>query len=111
LNGQWSGITSAQFIVDQPTAYINGTVSGRLGAGIAGAIVYTNTSVSTITDETGFYSLSLTNGTYRLTATKEPEYYMNSSVIVTVTAFTTVTQDIILTAKPTGDISGKVAAN
>jgi hypothetical protein len=108
LNGQWSGITSAQFIVDQPTAYINGTVSGRLGAGIAGAIVYTNTSVSTITDETGFYSLSLTNGTYQLTESMEPEYYINSSVIVTVEAFSTVTQDIILTAKPTGNITGRV---
>jgi len=39
---------------------------------------------------------------------KGAEYYPNSSVIVTVTAFTTITQDIILTAKPTGNITGMV---
>ena len=82
LNGQWSDISSMQFIVNQPKGYANGTVSGSLG-NIIGATVMTNTSVSTITDQNGKYSLNLTNGTYRLTASKEPEYYSNSSVIVT----------------------------
>ncbi|MFZ3385237.1 MAG: hypothetical protein WA144_15060 [Candidatus Methanoperedens sp.] len=108
LNGQWSGIISAQFSVNQPTGYNNGTVSGRLDNGLAGAIVSTNTSVSTTTNETGFYSLSLTNGTYRLTASKEPEYYSNSSLIVTVIARTNITTNIILDLKPTGNITGKV---
>jgi len=107
LNGQWSVISGAQFTVNQPKGYANGTVSGSLG-NIIGATVMTNTSVSTTTDQYGKYSLNLTNGTYRLTASKEPEYYPNSSVIVTVTAYTTVTRDIILATKPKGNITGKV---
>jgi hypothetical protein len=108
LNGQWSGVSTTQFIVKQPLGYDNGTIYGTLGATLAGAKVSTDTGISTTTNGTGFYSLSLANGTYHLTASKEPEYYPNSSVSVTVTAFTTVTQDIILTAKPTGNITGKV---
>ena len=108
LNGQWSSIISAQFNVNQPTGYGNGTVYGILDKKIAGAIVSTNTSVSVTTDQNGAYSLSLPEGTYQLTASKEPEYYPNSSVVVTVTAYTTVNQDIILTPKPTGNITGAV---
>jgi len=108
LNGQWSGVYNTQFIVNQPEGYDNGTVYETLGVRLAGAIVSTDTGMFTTTNETGFYSLSLANGTYHLTASKEPEYYPNSSVVVTVTAFTTITQDIILTAKPKGNITGKV---
>jgi hypothetical protein len=108
LNGQWSGVSTTQFTVKQPEGYDNGTVYGSLGTKLAGAIVSTDTGITTTTNGTGFYSLSLTNGTYHLTASKEPEYYPNSSVVVNVTAFTTITQDIILTAKPTGTISGTV---
>jgi hypothetical protein len=108
LNGQWSGVYTSAFIVNQPEGYDNGTVYGSLGAKLAGAIVSTDTGISTTTNGTGFYSLSLANGTYHLIASKEPEYYPNSSVIVTVTALTTITQDITLTLKPTGTISGKV---
>jgi len=109
LNGQWSGVYSTQLIVEEPEGYDNGTVYSILGNHIAGATVSTDTGISTTTDETGFYSLSLVNGTYHLIASKEPEYYPNSSVSVTVTAFTTITQDIILTPKPTGNITGSVA--
>jgi hypothetical protein len=108
LNGQWSGVYNTQFIVKQPEGYDNGTVYGSLGAKLSGATVSTDTGISTTTNSSGFYSLSLANGTYHLTASKEPEYYINSSVEVTVTAFSTITQDIILTAKPTGTISGTV---
>ncbi|MCX9083308.1 MAG: NapC/NirT family cytochrome c [Candidatus Methanoperedens sp.] len=108
LNGQWSGIINTQFVVQQPEGYGNGTVYGYLGVHLSGAIVTTDTGIFTTTNETGFYSLSLTNGTYHLTATREPEYYPNSTVVVTVTAFTNVTQDIILTPKPIGSISGMV---
>ena len=108
LNGDWSGIYNTQFMVKQPQGYDNGTVYGILGVKLAGAIVSTDIGISTTTNETGFYSLSLANGTYHLTASKEPEYYTNSSVVVNVAAFTTITQDIILTAKPTGNITGKV---
>ncbi|VVB89207.1 Cytochrome c7 c [uncultured archaeon] len=108
LNGKWSGVASAQFTVVKPSGFDNGTVYGILGNNIAGATVSTNTGIHTTTNESGFYSLSLENGTYQLIANKEPEYYQNSSVFVTVTAFTTITQNIILTPKPTGNISGVV---
>ena len=108
LNGDWSGVYNTQFIVNQPEGYDNGTVYGSLGVRLSGAIVSTDTGISTTTNGTGFYSLSLANGTYHLTASKEPEYYINNSVVVTVEAFTTITQDIILTAKPKGSIAGKV---
>ncbi|MDO8726387.1 MAG: carboxypeptidase-like regulatory domain-containing protein, partial [Candidatus Methanoperedens sp.] len=99
-------ITSKQLTITSPTGYANGTVSGSFG-NINGAIVSTNTMVSTTTDINGKYSFRLTNGTYILTASKEPEYYPNS-VEVTVTANSTITQDIILTLKPTGNITGNV---
>ena len=108
LNGDWSDTSSKQLTVVQPTGYGNGTVYGILNKKITGAIVSTNTSVSVITDQNGAYSLSLPDGTYRLTASKEPEYYSNSSVVVTVTAYTTVNRDIVLTPRPTGNISGTV---
>jgi len=96
LNGQWSGVYSTQLIVEEPEGYDNGTVYGILGNHIAGATVSTDTGISTTTDETGFYSLSLVNGTYHLTASKDPEYYANSSVIVIVEAFTKVTGILFL---------------
>ena len=108
LNGQWSSIASTQLIVTESKGYINGTVRNN-SVNISGAIVTTNTGVTAISDANGFYSLSLTNGTYQLTTVKEPEFYTNSSVSVTATAPTTITRDIILNRKPTGTISGKVA--
>jgi hypothetical protein len=107
FNGQWSQVSTVQLNVTQTIRYVNGTVSGSLG-NIPGAMVSTNTSISTTTNSTGFFSLRLPDGIYMLTASKEPEYYANSSVIVNVTAFTTLTQDIILTPKPTGTIKGNV---
>ena len=92
-----------------PTEYINGSVKYN-NTGIAGAVVATNTSVSTITDTSGFYSFRLPAGNYQLTATSEPEYYPNSPIAVTVEIGTTVlVQDINLTKKPTGNIMGIVS--
>jgi hypothetical protein len=108
LNGQWSDVSSIQFTVIKQTGDATGMVRGILGNNISGAIVFTNTTFSTITDSNGLYSLTLPVGTYRLTASKEPQYYPNSSVVVNVLAFTTVTVDIILTPKPTGTIRGNV---
>ena len=89
-------------------SFINGTVLDD-GIGIAGAVVTTDTGVSTAANESGFYSLSLGVGTYNLTATKEPEYYSNSSVAVDTVSGETVVRDIELVKKPTGTISGNVA--
>jgi hypothetical protein len=107
LNGQWSDVSSIQFTVIKQTGDATGTVSGSLG-NISGGIVSTNTNIFTTTNSEGFYSLTLPPGTYTLIATKEPEYYPES-VIIEVTAFTTVTQDIILTLKPAGTIRGNVS--
>lgn len=87
--------------------YINGTVMNNSN-GIAGAVITTNTSVTTIANETGVYSLLLSPGTYNLTVTKEPEFYSNISVVVTAISGATVAQDIELIRKPTGNIIGSV---
>jgi len=91
-----------------PRGYVNGTVRDSLGI-ISEVTVTSSTGVSTITDANGFYSLSLMNGTYQLNASKEPVYYLNGSVSVTVTAFNTITNDIILNKKPVGAIRGIVS--
>ena len=88
--------------------YISGTILDN-GTEIPGATVTTDTDVSTIADGAGLYSLLLEAGTYNLTATKEPEYYPNSSVVVVnVVSGSLVIQDIELVKKPTGMISGNV---
>jgi hypothetical protein len=108
LNGQWTGVSSRQFTVTLPKGYINGTIRTNSGINISGAAVTTNTGISTISDVNGKYSVNPEVGSYQLRVGKEPEFYINSSVNVPVTAFNTTTQDIILTAKPTGMISGTV---
>jgi len=91
------------------TGYINGFVKYN-NIGIAGAVVATNTDVSTITNPSGFYSFQLPIGTYQLKATHEPEYYPNSSIAVTVVTGTTAeVQDINFIKKPTGNITGVVS--
>jgi len=93
-----------------PTGYINGSVKYN-NAGITGAVVATNTNVSTTTDTSGFYSFRLPAGNYQLTATCEPEYYPNSSMIIPLVIGTTVVaQDINLIKKPAGNITGIVSS-
>ncbi len=89
-----------------PDGYINGTVLSN-GAGISSAVVTANTSISTITSISGFYSLKVPAGTYYLTAIREPEYYPNNSVVVEIQE-STVAQDIYLDEKPKGIIAGSV---
>src|SRR3989304_8041040 len=76
LNGMWSGVSGTQLIVNELKGYINGTVKNNSGI-ISGATVTTNTGVTAISNATGFYSLSLENGIYQLTTSKEPEFYTN----------------------------------
>jgi hypothetical protein len=61
--------------------YISGTVLN--GTGIQGASATTNTSNTTTADASGFYYFLVLAGAYNLTATMEPVFYSNSSVIVT----------------------------
>ena len=91
-----------------PLGFINGTVMDSVDkTGIAGVLVSTNTSISTITNATGFYSFSLTSGTYDLTATFPPTYYENRTIRVTTVISGVVVQDIDFLKKPTGNISGR----
>ena len=92
-----------------PVGFINGTVMDSVDkTGIAGVLVSTNTSRSTMTDAAGFYSFSLTSGTYDLTAAFPPTYYENSTIRVTTIISGVVVQDIEFLKKPTGNISGMV---
>ncbi|CAG0957906.1 hypothetical protein METP3_00645 [Methanosarcinales archaeon] len=89
--------------------YINGTVMEKgTTNGISGVTVTTNT-VSTMTNETGFYSLALTSGSFDLTAELSPEYYTNNSVTVSTALRAVTVQDIELELKPTGNITGTVS--
>ncbi len=92
--------------------YINGTLFDSIDkTGISGGVVSTNTSVSTITNSTGFYSLAVSSGVYALTATYEPKDYPNNTVIVTTDFSPVVMQDIQLFNKPTGNITGRITTS
>jgi PKD repeat protein len=88
--------------------FMNGTVMDSVNkAGLAGVMVFTNTTLSTMTNATGFYSFSLNSGTYNITATFEPAYYPNSTTVSLLSAV--VVQDIELLKKPNGTITGWVS--
>jgi len=108
IGKQWSTSQSVTLNVTSQ-GYINGTVLDSVTkAGLSEATVFTNTNISAMTNSTGFYSLSVTAGTYNLTAKLDPIYYSNLSVIVTAITDTTVVLDIELAKKPTGNITGSV---
>jgi hypothetical protein len=50
------------------------------------------------------------NGTYTVTATKDPEFYLKSIPGVSVTAPDETQVDIVMDKKPTGTISGRVTS-
>lgn len=88
--------------------FINGTVMDNVNkTGIAGVKVSANASISTTTNPSGFYSMAVTSGTYDITATFEPTYYANTSIISTGLG-AVVVKDIELVKKPTGNITGGV---
>ncbi|MFZ3382604.1 MAG: NosD domain-containing protein [Candidatus Methanoperedens sp.] len=88
--------------------FINGTVVDSVSkAVISGATVSTG-SLSTLTNLSGFYSFSVTSGTYNLTANFEPTYYVNNTIMVSTVLSAEVVKDIELVKKPTGNITGSV---
>ncbi len=104
--------TTTIIVSDIPPSmtYINGTVKdSSTGEGIEGVKVSTNTTFSTNTDASGFYSLAVTAGAYELTAKLDPVYYTNSSAAASVGSGAVVVQDIELLIKPTGTITGSVS--
>jgi hypothetical protein len=109
IGKQWSAVQSATLTVLPAGGYINGTVrDNNTKAGISGAKVTTDTGVTGQTNGSGSYLLYLDVGIHNLTVTKEPEYYPNSSITITVVSETTVLQDIELSKRPLGNISGTV---
>ncbi|MBW6517778.1 MAG: carboxypeptidase-like regulatory domain-containing protein, partial [ANME-2 cluster archaeon] len=107
MNGDVSGALSTMLTIAQPSGYINGTVTNG-SSPIADVIVSTDTGIFAVTNNFGFYSLALRPGEYNLTASKEPEYYSNSSTALEVFSETTIVQDFILALKSTGSITGNV---
>jgi len=88
---------------------INGTVQDHnTQTGIENVIVSTNTSISTLTNASGFYSLTVNAGTYNLTAKFDPIYNINNTITVSTIGSTDVRKDIELLKKPTGTIRGNV---
>jgi serine protease AprX len=88
---------------------VNGSIiDNNTNIGIKGALVTTNTSINAITDTSGFYSFKLPPGNYNITATGDPEYYLNSSIVVITAYDTNVIQDFRLIKKPTGNITGSI---
>lgn len=109
LNGDWSAALDATLIIELPRGFINGSVMNTTGSGISNATVTTNTGEYAYTDSTGFYSLNLTVGRYNLTATKDPEFYQNTTIsAIEVERSATKIQDFIITEKPKGTIYGTV---
>lgn len=107
--GRIDVFAAIESLVPPPAGFINGTVMNSVDrTGIAGVLVSTNTSISTMTDAAGFYSFALTAGTYNLTATLEPTYYTNSTITISPIIGAQVVQDIELLKKPTGNISGRI---
>lgn len=107
--GRIDVFAAIESLVPPPLGFINGTVMDSVDkTGIAGVMISTNTSISTMTDATGFYSFALTPGTYNLTATFLPTYYTNRTIMVSPVINAEVVQDIELLKKPTGNISGRV---
>ena len=91
-----------------PIIFINGTVKDNsTGDRLTGATVSTNTTLSTTTDATGFYSFAVADGTYDITATYDIRYYTNTTTVST-NGQAVVWQDIELVKKPTGNITGNV---
>jgi nitrous oxidase accessory protein len=87
--------------------FINGTIKDNsTGNHLAGVIVSANSTLSTMSNTTGFYSFAVTEGTYNLTA-YDIRYYMNTTTVSTV-GKVVVVKDIELLKKPTGNITGSV---
>jgi subtilisin family serine protease len=88
---------------------INGTVLDKTSRnGIPDVIVSTNNNISTVTNASGFYSLTVLEDTYNLTAIFDPTYTTNNSITVSTIGKLFNVHDIELTKKPTGTINGRV---
>ena len=104
-----NGTIKAKMAVLPEIRFINGTVKDNsTGNSLAGVTVSANSTLSTMTDATGYYSFAIAEGTYDLTAAFDITYHTNITTASTV-GRAVVCQDIELIKKPTGNITGSVA--
>lgn len=105
----WS-IPKSAILTVQAIGYIQGTVTctgSCEGSPVEGATVsVTGGSTTTLTG--GFYTISVPEGTYDVTASNRPKYYDNITWGVIVTPGDTTIVDFILGLKPSGNITGNV---
>jgi uncharacterized repeat protein (TIGR01451 family) len=110
--GNWGAPTAVfVWITFSPDSAISGVVrSGSTGSPINGATVQLSGAAAltqTVTGPNGLYRFDVYSGTYVLTATASAHYPSAIAPVIAVTGLTT-TQDITLTAIPTGTLHGTV---
>ncbi|NJD51795.1 MAG: hypothetical protein FIB07_02905 [Candidatus Methanoperedens sp.] len=109
IGKQWSATKNATLIV-QSNGLISGAVTNNSSA-IAGALItVSGGSTFTYTDINGNYALAIQSGTYNVTASKQPEFYDNTSNGVVVYPGNTTIQNLNLILKLKGIISGIVTS-
>ena len=107
-NGSFNIMEISPYNASQ-SLFLNGTVVDSITrAGISGVTVFSNTSGSTTTDASGYYSLDVTEGTHDLTYMFDPIYYTNRNT-ASITSSSVMIPDIELIKKPTGTITGMVS--
>ena len=106
-NTDYLPLTSINTILP-PIRFINSTVIDSINkTSISGVTLSANSTHSTTTNATGFYSFAVTEGTYDLAATYDIIYYTNTTTVSTI-GQTVVWRDIELIKKLTGNITGSV---
>jgi hypothetical protein len=88
---------------------INGKVKDNSTVdGLSNVRVSANSTLSTMSDATGFYSFAVSNGTYNLVSTiNDIRFYTNTTTVSTARK-SVVIQDIEMVRKPAGNITGNV---
>lgn len=93
----------------EPRGTLAGRVSDQFGAGIAGVLVQSG-AYATLTSASGDYSLSISEGTKSVTASKQ--YYTPQTVSnIVITAGQTTTQNFTITATPPGPVTSLTASS
>lgn len=110
INETWKNNTA--FTAPLPaTRFINGTIKDNsTGNELAGVTVSANSTLSTTSDPTGFYSFAVTDGTYNLISTiNDIRFYTNTTTVSTIGQAVLIL-DIEMIRKPTGNIIGSVTS-
>ena len=107
-NTDYMPLTSLNTILPS-IRFINGIVKDNSsGNSLPGVRVSANSTLSTTSNATGFYSFAVTNGTYNLVSTiNDIRFYTNTTTVST-TGQAVVIQDIEMIRKPIGNITGIV---